>query len=242
MTETQRVPAPRVPLGGRADIAAFVLVSVLTILVTKPWGAPAAPASPTFVPPSAAPTAAPTRFEAGYAYEQGVFGPFQPDPEWSIWPAGFFVTILYVTREATQSQPDDVLPTPRTPEATPLATPATGWPELVTIGPGDHLLWLGINSPCAWHNREASVWRFEPDGTGAAVPVIRLPSGWGPNLAVIGIPTEAGSERLVIWPKGLYRVEVSLDPGPTVRTFLVDIQTLAPGPTTPPVPEARPDT
>lgn len=238
MTETQRVPAPRVPLGGRADLAALILVTVLTVLITKPWGwgtpaealAPAAPSPSVEVPP------APTPFEAGYAYEQGIFGPFQPDPEWSIWPAGFFVTVLYVTREATQAQPDDVLPTPRTPQATPAATPATGWPELITIGPGDHLLWLGINTPEEWLVREAVVWRLEPGGTRSAVPVIRLPSGWGPHLAVVGIPIVPGSDRLAIWPKGRYEVEVSLDPGPTTRTFRVNVQTLVSAPTEPPRP------
>jgi len=236
MTETQRVPAPRKPLGGRADIAAFVLVTAITVLVAKPWGGPASPTIPALTPPAAAVTPAPTLVEAGYAYEQGIFGPFQPDPEWSIWPAGFFVTILYVTREATQSQPDDVLATPSSPPATPAATAEAGWPELVTIGPGDHLLWLGINTPSEWRIREALVWRLETNGTRSAVSAIRLPSGWGPHLAVIGIPIAPGSSRLAIWPQGSYGVEVSLDPGPTTKTFRVEIETLATGPTAPPVP------
>jgi hypothetical protein len=228
MTETQRVPAPRVPLKGRPDLALIIIVSLITILVTKPWGSTAPPnAALESTPPAEAPTSAPTPVEEGYAFDQAVFGNFKPKPEWSIWPAGFFVTVRYVTRETDAAAPSGTTPPPtRSPSASPGASAEPGWPALVTIGPGDHLLWLGIDVPVDWEVRDAHVWRLGSGGTRSAVPVAQLPSDWGPHFTVIGIPVSSGSDRLVIWPRGTYDLEIDLAPGPVTRTIWIDIQTV----------------
>lgn len=226
MAQTERVPAPRVPFGGRANMAALVLLGLVTLLIAKPWASPAARADP--APPSAAasagPTAAPTLVEAGFGYDQSVFGPFEPAPEWSVWPGGFFVTVLYVTRETGPGPSGD--PLPASPAASPAASFAPGWPALVTIGPGDHLLWLGLDTPVAFTVRSAEIWRLDPDGTRSSVAVARLPSRWGPYFAVIGIPIHPGSQRLAVWPQGTYEVAVTLDPGGELRTVRVEVHTL----------------
>jgi hypothetical protein len=166
--------------------------------------------------------------EPGFAYDQSVFGPFEPEPEWSVWPGGFFVTILYVTREAHQEP--SAAPTPSgglpAPSSSPPGTAAAGWPASITIGPGDHLLWLGLDTPLAFTVRTATVWRLHEDGSRTSVPVVRLPTEWGANFAVIGIPVAPGSDRLSVWPRGEYEVSVQLGPNGEMRTLSVDIHTL----------------
>lgn len=240
MSGLQRVPAPRVPFGRHGDLAAIALFVIVAILIAKPWGGGSAPrdASP---PPTERPmpaTAGPTPFAAGYAYDPGIFGPFEPRPEWSIWPAGFFVTVLYVTREARDLatvQPSTAAPGTSVaigmPEPAAATEPGAGWPALITIGPGDHLLWLGINTPLDWTVRETAVRRRGEDGFRKEVPVVRLPSDWGPPFTVIGIPTSAGSDRLAVWARGSYDLEVTLDPGAVTRSIRIEIETLEPLPT-----------
>jgi hypothetical protein len=236
MSDLQRVPGPRVPFGRHGDLTALGLLVIVATLIVKPWGDTSVPLDAA-APPSPSPVAtpAPTAFEAGYGYDQSIFGPFEPNPEWSIWPAGFFVTVLYVTREARE-EAVPVSPAPTgtgspapTEGAGPGATsaPATGWPEVVTIGPGDHLLWLGINTPIEWTVGEATVWREALGEPRTEVPVVRLPSSWGPHFTILGIPAAAGSDRLAIWPQGSYDVEVTLDPGAVARSIRIEIQTLA---------------
>lgn len=247
MAGLQRVPAPRVPFGGHGDLAAIGLIVVLAVLIAKPWGGASAPVDAglalTEVPPT--PAAEPTPFETGYAYDQSVFGPFEPRPEWSIWPAGFFVTVLYVTREArddASEQPSTAAPGTSVatgiPQPAPATEPGSGWPAMITIGPGDHLLWLGINTPLEWTVRETAVWRREADGFRTKVSTVQLPSDWGPRFTVIGIPTSPGSDRLAVWARGSYDLEVTLAPGTITRSIRIEIETLAPVPTD--RPEDRP--
>ena len=239
MAATERVPAPRVPFGGRGNVAALVLLGLVVLLIAKPWGSPAARADPApmSAAASAGPTPAPTLVEAGFGYDQSVFGPFEPAPEWSVWPGGFFVTVLYVTREASSepsgnSSPSGPAASPASPAVSPGASVEPGWPAVVTIGPGDHLLWLGLDTPVAFTVRSTEIWRLDPDGTRSSVAVARLPSAWGPYFAVIGIPIYPGSQRLTIWPQGTYEVAATLDPGGELKTVRVEVQTLgdrAPG-------------
>lgn len=225
MTETQRVPAPRVPLRGHGEAAALLLVGIVILLIAKPW-APASSADPATAPWSTGnpPTTVPTLVEAGFAYDPGVFGAFEPAPEWSVWPGGLIVTLLYVTREAGPGPSAE--PPGATPPASPAAPSRPGWPSVVTIGRRDHLLWLGLNTPITFTVRDATLSHLRDDGSRSAVPVVRLPTNWGTNFAVIGIPMAPGSNRLAVWPQGSYEVAVTLDPSGEMRTILVEVQTL----------------
>jgi hypothetical protein len=242
VTETQRVQAPRLPLGGRGEIAAILLVALVSALILKPWATPAAAPqtgpNPFSTPP---PRPAPTFVQPGYPYEQDIFGPFEPGSEWSIWPAGFFITVQYVTRTAneTPGANEPAAPTGE-PRPTEGASGQRGWPSVVTIGPGDHLLWLGLDTPREWRVFDVAVWLVGAGGGRSAVPAARLPSVWGPNFTVLGLPVSPGSDRLKVWPAGSYEVVVLLDPGPVRKTFRLEILTTPPrsstGPSRPPQP------
>jgi hypothetical protein len=229
MADIQRVPGPGAPFLGRGNAAAVAVVVLVAVLIAKPWGGatagPEATAQP--LPSVAAPTAAPTPVAAGYAFDQSIFGPFEPSPEWSIWPAGFFVTVLYVSRE-THEDPGP----PPSPAVSGSAGPSPtvsgeqDWPAVIRIGPGDHLLWLGMDTPVEWTVREAMVWRLGDGGARTAVPVAQLASAWGPHFSVIGIPLVIGSDRLTIWPHGSYELEVTLDPGGLIKRVQIEVETL----------------
>lgn len=230
MTETQRVQAPRPPLGGRGDIVAILLLVLVSVLILKPWGTPAAAPRPGPNPFATPPSeSAPTVVQPGYPYEQAIFGPFEPAAEWSIWPAGFFVSVQYVTRAAreTPGADESVAPTGE-PQPTGGASDQQGWPSVITIGPGDHLLWLGLDTPREWRVFDVAVWLVGDGGARSAVPAVKLPSEWGPNFTVLGLPVSPGSDRLTIWPTGSYEVVVLLEPGPVQKTFRLEILTVPP--------------
>ncbi|TAK01340.1 MAG: hypothetical protein EPO36_06225 [Chloroflexota bacterium] len=260
MSDLQRVPGPRLPLGRHLDVVAFGLIVVVGVLIAKPWGETGpgpGNADPSSAGASAAAStgvvAAPTPFEAGYLLDQAVFGPFEPNPEWSVWPGGIFVTVLYVTREtevsataspgpsAPSATPSAASPapsadpgeSPSTPVPQPAASPeaAAGWPASIVIGPGDHLLWLGLDTPLEWTVREVLVWRRNEDSGRVSVPVVELASQWGPHFTIIGIPVAPGSDRLAIWPMGTYDLEATLGPDGSRRTIRIEIETLDPEPT-----------
>jgi hypothetical protein len=225
MTETQRVPAPRLPLSGHGDFAVLLVLGILSALVIKPWGTPEPGApSATAVGVAPGPTASPAVLEPGFAYDQSAFGNFEPAPEWSVWPGGFFVTLLYTTREAG-GKPSVGLPR-ATPAAAPSPPAGPGWPSAITIGPGDHLLWLGLDTPEKYTVRSVRLWRLHPDGSPSPVDIVRLPSRWGPYFAVFGIPIPGSANRISVWPNGTYEVSVTLGPKGETRTIRVDVQTM----------------
>jgi hypothetical protein len=251
MTEVRRVSAPGSPFSGRDRAIATVVSFGILVAIIKPWGD--GPGTAVATPrPSASPAATPAPVdEAGHGYDQKLFGPFEPAPDWSIWPAGYFVSVRYVTREAVDdpvapvvepaASPGDrpfasAAPSPAAPSPAP-AGPA--WPTEIVVGPGDHLLWLGVNTPLGWTIRDTDLRRTAADGTDEEVPLTRLPSEWDDHFAVLGIPVEPASERLVDWPPGEYRLSITVDPGRVTRTIEISIMT-APEPAAAPPAIIRP--
>lgn len=249
MSEVRRVSAPGSPFSGRDRAIATVVSIGILVAIIKPWGdgRGSAVATPR---PTASPAATPAPVEAeGHGYDPKLFGPFEPAPDWSIWPAGYFVSVRYVTRQAVDDTSAPVVepaasPSPAT-SATPSPAPPSpvdggpAWPTEIVVGPGDHLLWLGINTPHGWAIRDAELIRTTTDGREEEVPLTRLPSDWDDHFAVLGIPVGPASERLVDWPPGEYRLRITVDPGRLTRTIEISILT-APEPAAAPPEIIRP--
>ena len=235
MTDVQRVSRPGSPFGGRDRALALVVAIGVLAAIAKPWGDPSRPLIPL---PSLRAAPSPT-VEAqlpGRPYEPELFGPFEPAPSWSIWPAGYFVSVKYVTRRGQPgSEPEPSPsrspgPSGTAPSSKPGSTEAArgpDWPPIIEVGPGDHLLWLGVDTPLGWTIRTSTLARIGPDGRPVNVPITRLPSDWDDHFAVLGIPVVGRADRLTDWPRGDYRLTITVDPGGLARTIVVRIETLA---------------
>jgi hypothetical protein len=237
MTVTQRVPKPPSRLEGHEGTVAAVVLVAIVAAILKPWGAgsntPVQSAGP-FSTQSAAPAPEPTAL--GHVFDAGLYGPFEPSPEWSIWPAGYFVSVRFVTRARDVALLPDTAPTPTISPDPPTVSPpiaaspseGTGpnWPTEVDILPGEHLLWLGINTPRGWSIRDLALRRVEREGT-SIVSTRRLPSRWDDHFTVIGIPTTESAETLSIWPPGDYLLELVVVPGDLERTIVIRVRTAA---------------
>lgn len=235
MTDLQRVSGPGWPFGARDRAIALLAAIGILAAIAKPWGVENGDQSPRLPEPSAdvAATSSPVPL-AGHAYDPKLFGPFEPAPDWSVWPAGYFVSVQYVTREAVDRRPSSPpagasgapsLPPPGSngPDPSPVGS-GPDWPAEIVVGPGDHLLWIGIDTPLGWTIRDAVLQRVS-GGTLRAVPITRLPSEWDDHFAVYGIPVVASTDRLTEWPPGTYRLEVTVDPGRVTRTIRITIMT-----------------
>jgi hypothetical protein len=264
MAELKPVRLPPSSFGGR-DRAAMTLVAIgILAAIIKPWGGgqgdrPAPTAYPTAAIASSEPPA-----DDGRRFDPDMFGPFEPPPDWSIWPAGYFISVQYVTRAGA---PGPSL-TPAPPSASPGTSgspagasgspgstepagsagpgpsqspgPSSGpgpsssprvadWPPEIDVGPGDHLVWLGINTPRGWTLRSVELHRMQPEGSSVVVPVRRLPSRWDDHFTVIGLPIDAVSDRLADWPPGTFELRIVVDPGGIRRTIVVRVRTFVAG-------------
>lgn len=240
MTATQPVPKPPSRLEGHEGALVVVVLVAILAAIAKPWGAGSVELQPmgsAFSSPSE--TVAPSPTAAGYVFDADVYGPFEPTPEWSVWPAGYFVSVRFVIRASSvkdrpgnvDSQPDPLasgarspLPTLALPES---SSPATGpdWPRIVDIGPGEHLLWLGINTPRGWSVKEAVLRRVQPNGVNTVVTTTRLSSRWDDHFTILGIPTSPNAETLAVWPIGQYRLDLVVSPGDIEETIVIRVRT-----------------
>jgi hypothetical protein len=247
MTDVQRVSRPGSPFSGRDRAIALVVTIGILAAIAKPWGngldgSPATPAQSARAEPTPSPVPLP-----GHAFDPKLFGPFEPSPDWSIWPAGYFVSVEFVSREAIDRPPSLPASGPSQAAESPLAashgpdsSPAVigpDWPAEIVVGPGDHLVWLGVDTPLGWTISDTVLRRIESDGSLTDVPISRLPSEWDDHFAVLGIPVDASSERLADWAPGTYRLDITVDPGRLTRTIRVSILTApdassVPSPTT----------
>ena len=219
MAKVQPVPKAPSPFGGRGGTVAALLGIALLVAVVKPWGSATdrigSSPSPS-APPSAAPTLSVGTDPAGVDF----FGPFEPAPEWSIWPAGYFVSVMYVARA-----PDGA---PRA-SSDPAATPAAGsdWPTRIDVGPQDHLLWLGIDTPRGRTLDSVVLRRVDRNGIDRLVATRLVPSPWPSHFSVLALAGGKADSALAVWPAGDYDLELAVSPGDVRRTIRIRIQTLA---------------
>ena len=189
MAELQPVPNAPSPVAGREGAVAVLLGIALLLVIVKPWGSAADRAEPSASPfPSH--TAAPSASaDTASVLEVDLFGPFEPTPEWSIWPAGYFVSVMYVARAPrTEAQPS------LAPSAT--SPPGADWPARIEVGEQDHLLWLGIDTPRGFKLETATLRRAgrrekEP-GQLRPFRHLRLRTWWTDQIADGGV----GNDRV----------------------------------------------
>jgi hypothetical protein len=234
MAQLQPVPRASSPFGGREGPVAIVLGIALLVAIVKPWGSGEPEPTP-FRVPSPSPIAAGASGGADAALRVDLFGPFEPAPEWSIWPAGYLTSIMYVTRaaqsEVLPSAPpsgDDATASPSSSaEAPPSASPqpAAGWPATIDVGPGDHLLWLGIDTPRGWSVDSAVLRRLEIGRPDTEVPTRMLASPWPSHFSVLALAPDEGATKLEVWPAGDYSLELRVSPGDLRRILKIRIRT-----------------
>lgn len=240
MTATQRVPQPPSHLAGHEGALALAVLIAILAAIAKPWGAGSDETEAgrtAFSLPSASPSASaqPEPGSVGQLFDAAFYGPFEPPPEWSIWPAGYFVSVRFITRASDAgpgpsplaSGAGSSLPARTAQGVMASPSPAAGpdWPSAIDVGPGDHLLWLGINTPSGWSIGEAVLRRVKRNGTGSVVSTTRLPSPWEDHFTILGMPTGSSAEMLAVWPAGDYRLDLTVSPGDLERTIAIRVRT-----------------
>lgn len=219
MAELQPVPNAPSPVAGREGAVAVLLGIALLLVIVKPWGSTADRAEPTASPfPSH--TAAPSPSAVGASVlEVDLFGPFEPTPEWSIWPAGYFVSVMYVARAPrTEAQPS------LAPSAA--SAPGADWPARIEVGEQDHLLWLGIDTPRGFKLETATLLRTNDDGSGEIVDTRLIPSPWPSHFSVVALARGSADAALAVWPAGEYGLQLVASPGDIRRTIQISIRTI----------------
>lgn len=235
MAEFQPAPIGRPPPSSWLPVLGSTIAIILTLAVVKPWDAlgPGEPAAqrPSFSAwPAAAlpPTARPERD----TYDPRLFGNYEPYPAWELWPAGYVVEFgiagpVDVHGQESPAPPDGVAssakpgspmpPTGSPQQTTTPAPPSPGFEHVVDIGPADHLIALGINTPADVRVTQITLWMQAGDVCcDQLIPTIRLPTPWqSQHFHVIGIadrfrPGEAGP-----WLAGEYRLDLATVGGET---------------------------
>jgi hypothetical protein len=230
MAELQPVPNNPSPVAGREGAVAVLLGIALLVVIVKPWGSTTDRAAATASPfPSH--TAEPSTAVKDSDLQVALFGPFEPTPEWSIWPAGYFVSVMYVAR-APRTEPQPSLAPPAT------SPPGADWPARIEVGEQDHLLWLGIDTPRGFKLETATLRRANADGTDTIVDTRLIPSPWPSHFSVVALPRGTTDTALTVWPAGDYGLQLVVSPGDIRRTIQISIRTI-PAPAPPHVGDQR---
>jgi hypothetical protein len=235
MADFRRVPVQRPLPPNRLSTLAWAAAIVIAVAVVKPWdfgrgGAdqPLATAQPTA---RAAATEPPGRTGAR-RYDPRLFGDREPDPAWELWPAGYvvFFGISGPVRVGGQDEPgasDPPVPSPppggpsavatgasaaptRPAGAAPSASPDPAEGFVVDLGPADHLIALGINTPSDVRVVDVRLWT-EHGGACCDRPVeiVRLPTLWeSRHFTVIGVADPQAAGEAGAWLPGEYRLDL----------------------------------
>lgn len=237
MSDMIRVPGPSSPLEGRsAKVIAVIVVGVLVAII-KPWAtsAPAPAARATALP---TPSVSPGPSVPGVAnYDPEVFGIYEPEARWELWPAGYLVSFGYAIRidsVVTGAAPSGSAPSG---SASGSAAPASGlpptpvpskppdggpiWPSIITVSSGSHITLLAVNTPLGYSVDSIRVARIDADVDPSEVSMVRPSSPWPDHFTIIGVDQGNGRDARAEWPPGHYRVDMRFSPGPIERS--VDI-------------------
>jgi hypothetical protein len=249
MSDMIRVPGPSSPLEGRsAKVIAVIVVGVLVAII-KPWGtsapAPAAQASAALRTTSVSsgpsvPTVA--------NYDPEVFGIYEPEARWELWPAGYLVSFGYAIRidsvmtgaapsgsaaPSSAAPSGSAAPSSAAAAAAPPPTPAPSrppdggpiWPSIITVSAGSHITLLAVNTPLGYAVDSIRVRRIGPGDGPPEVPIVMPPSPWPDHFTIIGVDQGNGRDARAEWPPGHYRVVMRFSPGPIDRSvdILIDV-------------------
>lgn len=231
-------PVPRPPffLEGRGNKVLGLLVVTLAVALVKPWGLVGTttpePSQARLATPSPAPTPSPTPDPADTAsrkYDPLIFGDHELQPAWGLWPAGYLVSFGFAMRAEPSSLPGDGSATsaPRPDPATPV------WPAAIDVPTGNHLLLIGVNTPNGFSVDRIHLVRQAADGSATEVAVVRPPSPWPSHFTVIAIDAGNAPARVDFWAPGVYRLDLTIDPGPIERSIEVRVEGPTADPSTP---------
>lgn len=221
------VPRPRFFLEGRGDKVLALIVVVLLVALVKPWGLVASsrpePSQARFASPSPSPLppASPDPADlVSRVYDPLIFGDHELQPAWGLWPAGYLVSFGFAMHADPSDLPTDgPSPSGVTPEP---AAPV--WPTAIDIPTGNHLLLIGLNTPDGFSVDGIHLMRRDAYGNAAQVSVKHLPSPWPSHFTVIAIDNGSGTTRTDFWAPGLYRLDLTIDPGPIERSIDIRVE------------------
>jgi hypothetical protein len=245
MNDLTPVKGPASPLEGRSAKVIAVIVIGILVAVVKPWGTttPAPLARATAAPTAVAVTprpGSPTPFDAFANYDHELFGIYEPEPRWELWPAGYLVSFGYAIRigsvgaEASQppAQPA-ASASPARPVASPVKTAKPGteepnWPATITIADGNHLGLIGVNTPLGYRVASAAIVRMTTDGSERPLDVVVVESQWPSHFTVFGLADDTGREVIENWPAGQYRLDLDFEPGAISRSIAIVVADSSP--------------
>ncbi len=244
MDDLTPVKGPTSPFEGRsAKVIAVIVIGILVALI-KPWGTttPVPLARATAAPTAAATPRAgsPTPFDAFAGYDHELFGIYEPEPRWELWPAGYLVSFGYAIRigstGAESSQPPAppaASASPSRPVATPVTTAKPGteepnWPATITIADGNHLGLIGVNMPLGYRIGSVAIVRVQADDSEQSLDVAEVASQWPSHFRVFGLADGSGGEVVANWPAGQYRLDLSFEPGAINRSIAIVVSVSSP--------------
>lgn len=170
-------------------------------------------------------------------YNPRLFGDREPAPAWELWPAGYVVQFGFAGPLPVHGQPGSSASPPAPPAsaapdasaphgpgrssepsavpspATAPASPAPGEPgeHVVDLGPTNHLIALGINTPLEVQVVEVALWLADEGEPCCSrrVEILQLPTPWeARHFVAIGVVDPADPLVPGEWPVGEYRLDL----------------------------------
>jgi hypothetical protein len=220
MAEFERVPLRPRPSRNWLPTAGLAFTVFLAFAIVKPWES--SPAT-TAADPTARPTffIRPTARTGPLGYDPRLFGGREPDPAWELWPAGYVVQfglagpVKVHGQDGASASPGAGAPEPEQSDAAPGASPGAAVPTIpppgdgvVDLGPADHLIALGINTPLAVRVEEVRLSILEDDSI-TPIPLVRLPTLWESDHFIVVAPEDqAIPGQPAPWEPALYRLDL----------------------------------
>lgn len=222
MAEFERVPLRPRPSRNWLPSAGVALAVFLVVAIVKPWDL-GPPATAGVATPLATFYVGPTERTGPRDYDPRLFGGREPDPAWELWPAGYVVQFGLAGPVRVYGQ-DGASPDPGETQApsagatdAPTGPPGSSRPagsplpeNVVNLGPSDHLVALGINTPLDTRVEEVALWRLDGGGGPTNVPIVRLPTPWESTHFIVIAPEDPGAVgRPGPWEAGMYRLDLT---------------------------------